>query len=350
MSSSIFKADRQELKRLAKLSSDDIGGNENSVKYKFIIPFLKSFGYEDDLDFEHSSQGMRIDILIKSPVHKIPSEHKIVVEAKGPDKNLDDYIISQLKRYCGEKRAILAIITNGEQIRFYSPFWRKPNFNETLIYSIKRRDLSNDDNLGKIEQVLGRQFLEDGSIVEHIEDREREINSIKKRIQALESYYEDKIVDLNDELKSLEEQEKSIQSQINQSKNDVSVLERERRNKIKELEEQNLVHLSKPKLYALPISPGTSQHAIKRRSAEDFVLPTDLPLHKVYKGKKFTAVTVPNNRIRLDLDGNIYTLDEGTLVCIQTVCPRETENAWRWWKCTHPKTGEEVLIDVLRNE
>jgi len=33
----------QELERLAELSADDIGSNENNVKYNFIIPFLESF-------------------------------------------------------------------------------------------------------------------------------------------------------------------------------------------------------------------------------------------------------------------------------------------------------------------
>jgi len=70
------QANRQELKRLAEMSSDDIGGNENNVKYNFIIPFLESFGYGKKLDFEHSAQGARIDILIKS------SDYKILIEAK----------------------------------------------------------------------------------------------------------------------------------------------------------------------------------------------------------------------------------------------------------------------------
>src|SRR3990170_1558911 len=126
----------QELERLAELSADDIGSNENNVKYNFIILFLESFGYNKKLDFEHSAQGNRIDILIDKV-----SDHNILIEAKSYGKNLDDYI-PQLKRYCDEKRPILAIITNGEEIRFHSPFWRKADFNETLIYSIKRHQLS----------------------------------------------------------------------------------------------------------------------------------------------------------------------------------------------------------------
>jgi len=277
--------DRQELQRLAEMSTDDIGVNENNVKYNFIIPFLHSFGYKN-LDFEHSARGMRIDILIKS------SGHKILIEAKGSDKNLHDYIISQLKRYCDEKRPILAIITNGEEIRFYSPFWRKAYFNETLIYSITREDLSEDDTIGKIERVLGRQFLEDGSIIEHIEEREREISIIKKEIQSLESSYQDKIARIDNEVKSLEEQNKSIQLQINQNKNDLSDLEREKGEKIKELKKQNLFHLSESNLYTMTVSsepnPLGSKRPLGRKGYEqltDYLIPA---IHLIKKGMKHT--------------------------------------------------------------
>lgn len=271
-----FKADRQKLKRLAELSANDIGGNENNVKYNFIIPLLQSFGYKN-LDFEHSAQGMRIDILIKF------SGHRIVIEAKGSDKNLDDYIISQLKRYCDEKRPILAIITNGEEIRFYSPFWRKPDFTETLIYSIARQDLSNDDAIKKIERVLGRQFLEDGSIGEHIEEREKEISGIKKHIQSLESSYQDKIIGLDTQIKNLEGEVKSIRLQIDQKKTELSDLEREKGEKTKELKKQNLFHTvsSEPKRIG-------GKGRLGRKGYEqlpDYLIPV---IHLIKKGVKHT--------------------------------------------------------------
>lgn len=232
---------RQELQRLAEMSTDDIGDNENNVKYNFIIPFLESFGYNKKLDFEHSAQGNRIDILIDKV-----SDHNILIEAKSYVKNLDDYI-PQLKRYCDEKRPVLAIITNGEEIRFYSPFWRKPDFTETLIYSITRYHFSEDATIERIEAILGRQFLEDGSIVEHIEEREKEINNIKKQMQSLDSFYQDKITMLDASMNSLEEQIKSLKSQIDLNKADVSELRREKNQKIEELKKQHLVYLSQPK-------------------------------------------------------------------------------------------------------
>ncbi len=216
---------RQELQRLAELSADDIGDNENSVKYNFIIPFLESFGYKKKLDFEHSAQGSRIDILIEKV-----SDQSVLIEAKSYGKNLDNYI-PQLKRYCDEKGPIIAMITNGEEIRFYSPFCKKPDFTERLIYAIPRRRLSEETTIERVEAVLGKQFLEDGSIVEHIEQREKEISSIKKRIQSLESLYQDKTMSLDTLINTLEEQVKSLQLQIDQKKSELTDLKHEKESK-----------------------------------------------------------------------------------------------------------------------
>lgn len=270
--------DRQELQRLAEMSTDEIGGNENNVKYNFIIPFLESFGYNKKLDFEHPAQGMRIDILIET------SKYKILIEAKSSDRNLDDYI-PQLKKYCDEKRPILAIITNGEEIRFYSPLWKKADFNETLIYSITRHRLSDDNTIEKIERVLSKQFMEDidGIIAEHIEEREREISSIKKEIQSLESQYQEKIENLSNQIKILEEQLKSLQPQIEQKKTDLADLEREKDEKVKELKEHNLFHLSETKSYDRLIYSDPNPHMRRYDHFADYLIPA---IRMIKKGVK----------------------------------------------------------------
>ncbi len=237
--------------KLKRLAADDIGGNENNVKFHFIIPFLESFGYQK-FDFEHAAQGMRIDILIET------SKYKILIEAKSSDRNLDDYI-PQLKRYCDEKRPILAIITNGEEIRFHSPFWRKADFNETLIYSIKRHQLSDDNTIEKIERVLGKQCLKDGSIVGHIEDREKEIDNIKEEIQCLSSTYQEKIEKLDTRISSLEEQLKSIQSQIDANKAEVGDLRQEKGQKIQDLKKKHFVYFSQSKQATITTGTGLQQ-------------------------------------------------------------------------------------------
>lgn len=237
---------KRELQRLAEMSVGDIGHNENNVKYRFIIPFLEAFGYDKNLDFEHSAQSNRIDILIDKV-----SDHTILIEAKSYGKNMDD-CMPQLKRYCNEKRPILAIISNAEEIRFYSPFWKKADFTETLIFSIARHQLKDDGTIEKIERVLGKQFLEkdeDGRIriVEHIEEREKEINNIKKEIQSLSSTYQEKTEKLDTRISSLEEQFKSIQSQIDANKAEVVDLRQEKEQKIQDLKKKHFVYFSQSK-------------------------------------------------------------------------------------------------------
>ncbi|MBL7172266.1 MAG: hypothetical protein ISS68_05460, partial [Desulfobacteraceae bacterium] len=232
---------REELRRLAELSAAEIGDNENNVKYNFIIPFLEAFGYNKNLYFEHSAQGNRIDILIDKV-----SDHNILIEAKSYGRSLDDYV-SQLKRYCDEKRPIVAIITNGEEARFYSPFWRKPAFAETLIYSIDRRQLSEDSTVERIEAILDKKFLEDGSIVEHIEDREKEMTKINKQMESFDSHYQEKITEIVNSTNGLEEQIKSFQSQIDKNKADVTELRREKEQKMDDLKKQHLFRLAQAK-------------------------------------------------------------------------------------------------------
>jgi len=261
---------KSELQRLAEMSVGDIGHNENNVKYRFIIPFLESFGYNKNLDFEHFAQGNRIDILIDRV-----SYHTILIEAKSYGKNMDDYI-PQLKRYCDEKRPILAIISNGEEIRFYSPFWRKPDFTETLIFSIARHQLKDDGTIEKIERFLGKQFLEkdeDGRIriVEHIEERENEIDNIKEEIQCLSSTYQVKIEKLATHIRNLEEQYESIQSKIDANKAEIGDLKQEKRQKIQDLKKKYFVFFSQSKPTANTRSGTTkTKRPLGRKGHEKF--------------------------------------------------------------------------------
>lgn len=250
---------REGLQKLAKLSPAQIGDNENSVKYKFIIPFLEAFGYHG-LYFEHSSQGNRIDIFVDNV-----SGHSILIETKSYDKNLDDYI-SQLKRYCDEKRPIIAIITNGEELRFYSPLWKKPAFTETLIYSIRRHQLSEDSTLQRIEAILDKEYLDTGSIIEHIDQREKEITSMYKETESLDLHYQEKITDLENSVNNLEAQIKSFQSLIDKNKADVAELQRKKEQKIEDLKKQYFLHLPEAKK-AIPISPPMTPFIKKQKSS-----------------------------------------------------------------------------------
>lgn len=265
---------REELQRLARLSADEIGMNENSVKYNFIIPFLESFGFNKKFDFEHSSQGNRIDILID----KI-SDYSVLVEAKSYGKNLDDYI-TQLKRYCDEKRPIIAIICNGEEIRFYSPFWRKSDFSDTLIYSINRTDLLDDDIIDRISTILLRTNLESGSIIRNIENREKEISNINEQIAKIETQSKEDIAKKDETLKDIESQIKSLESKLDSIKSEISDIKSESHQKVEELKKKYFIFISQPKppittVVSFP-KPSTGRRPLGRKGYEqlrDYLIP-----------------------------------------------------------------------------
>ena len=249
---------RQELRRLAELSSDIIGDNENNVKYRIIIPFLETFGYDKNLDFEHAAQGNRIDIFIDTI-----SGHCILIEAKSYDRNLDDYL-PQLKRYCDEKRPILAMICNGEQIRLYSPFWRKPDFSDTLIYSISRHDLLDDHIVSRVEAILSKEFLENNTIIENIEKREKEITDVTKMLDSLSADYQLEISAIESSIHNIENQILSFQSQIDSQKEQVTNKKHEVEHKIEKLKNEHFFFIPQPQETNLTL-PTPSRNETGRR-------------------------------------------------------------------------------------
>lgn len=155
------------LNRLKDISELQIDvENEQNIKHNIIIPILECFGF-DELILEHAPQGSRIDVNINN---------LIIVETKSLDKNIDDYI-EQLKRYCDAERPILALISNGNEFKIYSPFWRKmKTFQETVIYFFKREQLSNINLITRLEEVLSKKSLD--LLEENVQKREKELMSI----------------------------------------------------------------------------------------------------------------------------------------------------------------------------
>ncbi|MQY62122.1 hypothetical protein GH146_02390 [archaeon] len=83
--------------------------------------------------------------------------------------------------------------------------------------------------------------------VEHIEEREKEIDNIKEEIQCLSSTYQEKIETLDTRISNLEEQFKSIQSQIDANKAEVDDLRQEKEQKIQDLKKKHFIYFSQSK-------------------------------------------------------------------------------------------------------
>lgn len=203
-----------KLKKLTELSKEEVLTNERNVIYHFIIPLLDCFGH-NGLDFEHPAQGNRIDIFIGDK-----SSCGFVIEAKSYDKNLDDYL-EKLKIYSDAKRPLLAIISNGEEIRFYSYFWKRANFSDTLLYSIKRIDLNNDEIIGRLEKIFSKENLDKELLHDYIDEREKEIQAVNKEIELKTKEYKNKEEELSNEIKNLDDKINDIKTQISEKKKEI---------------------------------------------------------------------------------------------------------------------------------
>ena len=116
---------------LAQITDARIGHTEEDVKVNVVIPWLELLGH-DRHQFEHE----KTDILVS-----YPNVSPIVIETKKLGVNLVN-CIDQIQKYTYQKRAFLAVLTNGKEFLLFSPFWRMTSFEETLILSFSRNEIN----------------------------------------------------------------------------------------------------------------------------------------------------------------------------------------------------------------
>lgn len=167
---------KEKIRKIAKLTREDIGASEEDVKINYIVPLFEVLGHER-LKFEHRWK----DALVE----KLDPSCKLVVETKSYDKNLDGEL-QQLDRYCHEERPLLGIIANGSEVRIFSHFWRsRPTFQKTLIYRINRKEFGREDIAQILWNVLSRDSLKSGKAKNYIIERENEIDSADDKIEEI---------------------------------------------------------------------------------------------------------------------------------------------------------------------
>ncbi len=140
---------------------------EEATKNAFVMPFISALGYDvfDPSEVTPelvadvgTKKGEKIDYAIL-----IDGKPAMLFECKSFGKNLDNEHASQLFRYFSVSEARIAILTNGNEYRFFSdlddtnkmdskPFlvFRISDFDETLIPELKRLSRSSFD----LESVL----------------------------------------------------------------------------------------------------------------------------------------------------------------------------------------------------
>ena len=193
---------KQEIERIAKLKESDIGPTEENVKQKVIVPLLELLGYKREyLEFEYRTRkGGKIDIFIKN----VPSDCKVIIDTKNYNENLNDYI-EQIKNYTFEENALLTVIANGTEIRIYSPL-RGVAFERSLLYSIKRQDLSKESIWMILSSLLHNNNLQNRSVLNKIDEREREIKDAMTNEESLRQKYDSKIEGIDSDIETKDEE------------------------------------------------------------------------------------------------------------------------------------------------
>ena len=159
--------------QLAHLTDEEIGRTEEDVKINVIVPWLDLLGH-NRLNYEHAKN----DILVK-----ISNYHPIVVETKKLGTTLEGYI-PQVQKYALERRAYIAILTNGDDFLLFSPLWRKRRtFKETLVFSFKRSDLKSKPLINSLQQMMSIDAINKNTALESLEEREKFIEHLQESIK-----------------------------------------------------------------------------------------------------------------------------------------------------------------------
>ncbi len=168
--------DINELARLAQLSQANIGPSEEDLKLKFLVPLLEALGHErGSLDFERTGKAGRPDVVIR--------RLGVVIDTKAYGNNLNDHLV-QLGNYAVHEGAVIAVITNGEEIRLYSPL-RGISFERSLLHSISQSEIAQERGIEVLSNFLSRKSLANGQANWHIDTRDKELREAYARLDEL---------------------------------------------------------------------------------------------------------------------------------------------------------------------
>lgn len=191
------------VERIQAISIQEIGVKEENIKNNLVMPLLEELGHKGHLDFEKSTHSGNIDIFLKD----LPNKCNVVLEIKNADVDLWEHV-KQLEGYCRETGALIGVLTNGNTILIFSPFWRGRRFEKQLIFAVQRKELS--ANWDVLKAILSREALESQSVIEFLEGREEEIEDTETEMEKLEKDYDAKIQTLDQEIKIKEKERNAL--------------------------------------------------------------------------------------------------------------------------------------------
>ena len=152
-------------------------GNEENIKVKLVVPLLELLGYDPikEFDYERHVKSGRPDIVLL-----IEDKPVLIVEAKGLDKDLNEYKIQGLQ-YAAETGIPWVILTNGVQWDLYKTFIAGVGHadNEPVL-TVLARELPSQ--FGELEDLVGRSDIKN---IERKADKHVQLVSRKALVNDL---------------------------------------------------------------------------------------------------------------------------------------------------------------------
>lgn len=359
---------KQKLQKIANLESDEIGKSEENVKQKIAVPFLDALGHHrNQLDFEYGVGAKRVDIFIKG----LPIDCKVIIDTKNYNEDLDNHL-EQIGLYAFKEGAILALIINGNEIRIYDPFFRGFSFRDSLLFSIKRNDLSNDLNVEILSGLLSRENLENKKVKEYIEKRELEIIDTHSKIEKIKEQYKTKKKELSNKKEGLIQEIDKIQENVSSITEEINQLDSKEQEDVNEtLKSIRLPYIRLPYIRTTTqeITPSNMQQLrvrnvySKSSNIIEIVICNDSP-------KKFNLIPCPK-QFRHLFPGYkmpfILETDVGEISAKVTSAPKDTHigdpnagsyiksvvrnDLTRWYKKHKDlKFDDKIIIEVLESK
>ncbi len=327
---------KRTLTQIAEYDETKFGTKEENVKQHFIIPILESFGHKNRLDFEHG-KGREIDIFVKD----LPRDCKLIVETKRYNAPLDDYL-NQLKKYFLDEDVLIAILTNGEEIRIYSPI-RGYSLTQSCLYMIKRKELNKDININILEKFISRENLISRKVKEYISIRENEIVKKYQEIEDIEEKFDSQKNHLLGEIDELT-------AQVEVKRTEITNIEEKKDQAIRQINESvglpmELSTNSEITIHHPP-APSSSGDITLTRLLKNGLLKEGQKIHhRDRDGKLYEAI--------ITAQGGVKTLPDGKHFNSLSMAAKHFTggniNGWKWWKF-NDQNGNEYIFDDLRRK
>jgi predicted type IV restriction endonuclease len=338
----------QEIQRIARLKESEVGSTEENVKQKIIVPLLEILGHmREDLSFEHRTKsGGKIDIFITN----VPSDCKVIIDTKNYAVNLAEHV-DQIRDYAFDESALLAILANGTEIRIYSSL-RGIAFERSLLYSIKREDLSKEGTWIILSNLLSKEKIKNKTVLQVIEQREKEIKQTLADEEHLKEEYSATLEKIGADIDSKEEEIRGLRAKKDE-------LETEITENIADLWDKIGLPLE---LFSFPRAqfhgPDDDQYILQKarrvrlQELVDGGLVKDGQVLYFYNTRTFNdeqaLVVASSNKLKYKSDGRVYSVSELAKILLKKLGFKKDEHGVagpKYWK-----TKEGKLLNDLNEQ